>query len=201
MTACSVVTASNSAAASASGWPGRAGRLGGARRGRRRRRFGRRHGAPSPARVPPCRPRCTTRRSSRAARRGSRTAGPPTGLRCRRTSRNAATTSFVVGAAACAALVVVVDDDVVGSPVSRAISLDSASACFDRSDETAASAGRMRRLRCRGGVAGQLAVAAGHVELRHQVVEVWRWRWLAARGAGDAQRRQAPPSRPACAAC
>ena len=68
------------------GWPRRASRLGGARRGRRRRRFGRRHGAPPRCpRVPPCRPLCRTRRSSRVARRGSRTAGPPTGLRCRRT--------------------------------------------------------------------------------------------------------------------
>jgi hypothetical protein len=58
---------------------------------------------------------------------------------------NAATTSLAVGALAWTVVVLVVvvaDVDVAGSPVNRAISADSASACFDRSDETEANAGR-----------------------------------------------------------
>ena len=57
---------------------------------------------------------------------------------------NAATTSLAVGglAGTAAEVVVVADVDVAGSPVNRAISSDSASACSERSDDTAASAGR-----------------------------------------------------------
>src|SRR4029079_13673280 len=69
-------------------------------------------------------------------------------------------TSFAVGAVACAVLVVVVDDDELGSPVIRAISSDSASACFDRSEDTAASAG------CIGGFAVVATSLASWLSLR-----------------------------------
>ena len=137
----------------------------------------------------PCRPPCRMRRSSRAARRGSPTAGPPPGRRCRRTGAARRSTSFGGGRPSPVAAVgarrgrrrrVLAGHpgDLVGQRlrVRRPLGRD----------------GGQRRAVGGGGVAAaaslaQLAVGAGQVELRRELVELGG-------GGGDPHAAAVTPS-------